>query len=394
MVIDEVPSSKSQTMRALVFAALARGSSTIENRLESPDVDWMIEACRQWGASVEVSGRELRVVGRGIVDQRRFLNAGNSGQVLRFGAAISALSKGETEVDGDQSIRTRRPVAPLIEGLRALGATVKGERPPFVVQGPLTKRLARIDGRDSQPVSALLMAGAFSPEGLELKVEQPGEIPWVKLTLSWLDRFHLPYEQEGFSHFCLPGGASIDGFSYRVPTDFSSLAACVTLALVKQEELLVENIEDDPHQGDRRFLEVVQEMGATCRLERGRLRVVPGRLKGIAIDINPIIDMAPLLAVLGCFAEGKTRLYNGKIARFKESDRLSCMTRELGKLGGRVQEFDEGLEIETSELKSAALESHDDHRIAIALAIALKGAHKIKEDPCIKKSYPGFCRLF
>lgn len=385
-----VPTSKSQSMRALILATLAKGTSTIENVLASPDVEKMKVACQQLGATI--SGNQ--VIGRGVIDQERTLDAGNSGQVLRFGAALAALSSARTVLDGDESIRERRPIAPLIKGLQDLGVVVEGSRPPFALKGPYKKRAAHIDGQDSQPVSALIIAGAFSPYGLDLVVDHPGETPWVALTLSWLERFQIPYSRHEFSHYQLAGGAEINGFHYRVPTDFSSLAAPVTLALVRGEEVVIDDIEDDPHQGDRQFLNVVQEMGAKCIWSENRLHIIPQALNGIAIDLNPIIDMAPLLATLACFAKGKTRLYNGQIARFKESDRLAAMATELNKLGGKVREFDDGLEITPSPLGDAKLDAYQDHRIAMALAIATDGKNQIKEHPCIQKSYPGFSRLF
>lgn len=395
----KVPTSKSQTMRALLFALLAEGESTLENLLDSPDKDQMIAACRELGAVITTEGKLTKVVSPGIIsDKKKVIYAGNSGQVFRFMGAISALSSGKTYLDGDDSLRHLRPISAFINALKDLGVQVEGNQAPLILEGPFKSSKVRMDGSDSQPVSALIMAGAFSPRGMDIEVENSGELPWIALTLSWLDRFKIGYtvdhSEDRIIRYRIPGGAKISGFNYKVPTDFSSLASPLTYALVQQVETVIEDIQDDSFQGDKKFIDVVQQMGAKLEWRGDCLHIYPSSLKGISIDLNPIIDMAPLLSVLGCFAEGKTTLYNGKIARSKESDRLLAMSTELNKMGGNVLLLEDGLEITPQKLYVTDVSSYEDHRIAMALAIATDGKNHLQEASCIKKSYPGFSRLF
>ena len=180
----QVPPSKSHTMRALLFASLASGISAILNPLHSPDVDAMLRACSQLGA--KFSSCQGGICVRGVQGQPqtpyRPIDCGNSGQVLRFVGAISALSTGLTQLTGDASIRLLRPIQPLIEGLQGLGVFVEANATPLSIKGPVKTRLTTLDGTDSQPVSALLMLASFLEGETTLQVRNPGETPWIELT--------------------------------------------------------------------------------------------------------------------------------------------------------------------------------------------------------------------
>ena len=394
----KIPPSKSQTQRALVFALLGMGVSVIKKPLQSPDVEAMIRACRVLGAQINVSPESLEVCG---VDGKISVNhdridAGNSGQVIRFIGAVAALSSQSVILTGDDSICSNRPVQPLLDGLLQLGAQAHSVKAngyaPIHVGGPLRGGRAVVDGADSQPVSGLLMAAAFAPDPVEIVVKNPGEKPWVGMTLSWLERLHIPYVAKDFAFYRLEGGSSYPGFSYTVPGDFSSAAFMLAASLVTGSPLTLTNLDLKDPQGDKKLLQVLVEMGAKLEMDE-EIRVQGGDLSAMTIDVDDMIDTLPILAVLGCYAEGKTVLTGGKMARKKESDRISCIAKELSKMGARIEEAEAGLTIYHSQLHGAEVVSHNDHRIAMALAVAAlgaKGATTIEGIECVQKSYPGF----
>lgn len=399
----KVPSSKSHTIRSLLFALMAKGKTKIREALPSPDTFSMLDAIRHLGAKIDIDQGTLVI--QGVAGKLRpaedVIQCGNSGQVLRFIGALAALSSSYTALTGDLSIRHNRPVMPLLDGLTQLGALAVSTRldgfAPIIVKGPVKKGKAIIEGEDSQPVSGLLMLGAFSK--LDLEVKNPGEKPWVALTLSWLDRFGIAYENHNFEHFKTSGGARIDGFEYTVPGDFSSAAFPLVAALLTQSEIVLDNIDLNDIQGDKAIIPTLESMGARFESHGSKFFIKKHTgLKGTRIDINDFIDALPILAVAACFASAKTEIVNGAIARKKESDRIHGIAVELKKMGAHIEELPDGLVIYPSKLRgSLHLESHLDHRLAMALcvaAIASEGESVVRGIECIGKSYPNFIEDF
>lgn len=395
----DLPSSKSQTIRSLLFALMAKGKSRIENPLFSPDTSAMTTAIQHLGAKVEIFPDAIEVEGVGgkLAAAEDIIQCGNSGQVLRFIGALCALSPSYTALTGDLSIRHLRPVHPLLDGLNQLGVFAASTRldgyAPIIIKGPVKGKRAKIEGEDSQPVSGLLMLGAFTP--LELEVFRPGEKPWIALTLKWFDYFGISYENHDFRHFKIAGDASLTGFSYRVPADFSSAAFPLALGLITGSEVSLSGIDFKDAQGDKAILQTLQAMGAKFAVKDREIFIEKEQtLRGASLDINDYIDALPILAVLGCFASSKLEIKNATIARRKESDRIASIVKELKKMGATIEEHPDGLTIHPSKLVgSPCLETHNDHRIAMALTIAAmgaKGESTISHVDCAKKSYPRF----
>ncbi|MCH9757378.1 MAG: 3-phosphoshikimate 1-carboxyvinyltransferase [Gammaproteobacteria bacterium] len=394
------PPSKSHTLRALLFASLATGQSRIQNILESPDTIAMIDACQQLGATVKQTNQLVEVTG--VAGQPRapdnVIDAGNSGQVLRFVGAIAALTDAYTVLTGDHSVRFNRPVKPLMKGLSDLGATCISTKndfhAPLIIKGPIRPGHAVIQGEDSQPVSGLLIASAFLKGETNIEVKHPGEKPWVGLTLAWFDRLGIQYKHDNFEHYTMAGHAIIDGFDYTVPGDFSSIAYPIVAAIITQSQITIDNIDMNDAQGDKKIINTLINMGANITIEKNRITVHPsGVLKACTIDVNDMIDALPILAVVGCYAKGTTHLINAGIARKKESDRLKTITEELKKMQADITETEDSLIIKGTSLKGAVLKGHDDHRIAMALSVAALGTHSpstLLGVHCIAKSYPNF----
>lgn len=394
-----IPTSKSHTIRSLLFALMAKGKSRIRHPLPSPDTIAMIDAIRHLGAQIDMENGALIIEGAAgkIRAAEDVIQCGNSGQVLRFIGAIAALSPAYTILTGDLSIRHNRPVKPLLDALTQLGALAVSSRldeyAPIIIRGQVKKGTATLDGQDSQPVSGLLMLGAFSP--LELHVVNPGEKPWIALTLSWLERFGIPYENHNFEHYKMKGHAQIPNFDYTVPGDFSSAAFPIAAAIVTGSEIQLENIDLKDAQGDKALIPVLEAMGAQFERHGFQLAVKKtSALRGSQVDINDFIDALPTLAVIGCFASGQTEIVNASIARRKESDRIHCTLTELKKMGADIEEKPDGLIIRPSSLRgSSDLQSHHDHRLVMALAVAAlgaKGESTIHGIDCVAKSYPTF----
>lgn len=401
-----VPSSKSHTLRAILFGSLAKGTTIIKQPLLSDDSHAMIDACRLLGATIDRADDQLTIQGVNgqIQAPSDVINARNSGIVFRFVSAIAALSSHYSVITGDHSIRHQRPIQPLLEGLSQLGAfavsTKSDGYAPVIIRGPLTRHTAIIDGEDSQPVSALLIAMALKHEESHLTVRNPGEKPWVQMTLNWFERLGIPYCHENYERYTMHGNARINGFTYTVPSDLSSAAFPIAAALVTQSELTLENIDLNDHQGDKDFVPLLQKMGAHIEFEEASRKVSikkGSKLKGIEVDLNHCIDTLPILSVLACFAEGETRISNAKVARTKECDRIHAIATELQRMGGQIVELPDGLIIQPASLKGAEVHSYHDHRMAMSLAVAALGATgktKIHQTDCIAKTYPEFASAF
>lgn len=396
-----IPPSKSHTMRALVFALMAKGKSIVRGALPSPDTEAMLAAIEQLGARVERCPEHFEIEGTGGVFLKpdAVIDAGNSGQVLRFIGALSALSAHHTVLTGDASVRKLRPIGPLLDALEQLGAHAQAMREkghaPFTIRGPIAPGYVVMDGEDSQPVSALLMAAAFLPGPTEIEVNNPGEIPWIGFTLHWLKRFGIVVQHDRFSRYRVPGGATIAPFDFTVPGDFSSAAYPLVAALITGSELTLKGLDLSDEQGDKHLLSILLSMGADMAFnaEEQSITVRPSTLRGCTIDVNGVIDALPILAVVGCYAEGVTELIGAGIARLKESDRIHACATELKKMGACIEEREDGLCIKKSRLVGAPLFSHHDHRVALSLAVAALGARgttTIEKADCIAKSYPTF----
>lgn len=399
-----VPPSKSHSIRALFFAAMAEGTSHLSGLLSSPDVDAAVSACRLFGAHVDLSGQGAVV--RGFAGYPttpdNVIDAGNSGLVLRFAGALGALCPGYVIVTGDLSIRERRPVQPLLEGLRGLGAFAVSSRmdgrAPIILRGPISPGRTTLEGMDSQPVSALLMVAAMLKGKTEVNVSHPGETPWIDLSLSWLRRLGVKVEQTGYDHYSVVGRGAPHAFDYQTPGDWSSAAFPLAAALTTGSALSVESLDFDDPQGDKALVPLLRSLGARVEQE-GRLLQVDGSSgwAGGEVDMDRFIDALPVMAVAACFAQGETRLWNAGIARRKESDRLKAITQELRKMGAQIQEGADYLVIRPSPLRGAKVLAHDDHRVAMALAVAAMGAQGESEVvgvDCVAKTYPSFCEDF
>ncbi len=409
-----IPASKSHTIRALLIASLAEGTSRIANPLESADAVSCIDACRLFGARIaETPGAAVRtLVVDGTGGRVRVpgitVDVGNSGTTLYLAAGIAALADGEITFTGDDQIRAR-PAANLLRSLEDLGARVVCEggngRAPFTIRGPLRGGRTRIECPTSQYLSSLLITAPLAAGPTEIDVPLLHERPYVEMTLRWLDEQGIRFERRGLDHFRIPGGQKYTAFDKTVPGDFSSAAFFLCGAAVTGSTLTLRGLDMTDSQGDKEVVNILERMGCAVRIGPEEITISGGRLHGMDIDMNAIPDALPALAAAACYAEGRTRLLNVPQARLKETDRIAVMAAELAKMGARIRELPDGLEISGSPVRSAGQEpplrgtevhGRGDHRVVMALAAAALGAAgetRIESAEAAAVTFPGFFAL-
>jgi len=396
-----IPPNKSHSFRALIMAGLADGAS----RIIAPAMsnDWMrgVEALEMFGASIEPKAGdvwEISGTGGDLKVPDDVVDCGNSGIILRFFMALAACCDGYTVLSGDHSIRHIRLCQPLLDALNDLGAwsvSTKGDgHAPVVVRGRLSGGHAEIDGMDSQPVSALLIAGAKADAPVELTVNRPGEKPWVAVTMDWLDRCEVEYRCDNFEHYWVKGRSNWPGIEAKIPLDWSAALYPIVAGLVTADsEVRIPGMDINDSQGDKAVVEVLRSMGGDIEVTDNEVIARTSKLEGREIDCNDFIDQFMLLAVVGALSEGETVLTNAESCRHKECDRISEMHRALEAMGAEVTEKPDGLVIRKSKLRGVSLDSRKDHRMVMTLAVAAlaaDGQTLISDIECVKKTFPDF----
>jgi 3-phosphoshikimate 1-carboxyvinyltransferase len=415
-----VPGSKSISNRALLLAGFAAGTTTIHGLLHSDDTQVMLEALKQLGCRLESDAGALVVHGLGArpLAQPATLWLGNAGTAMRplvAALALSASGNARFELRGTPRMH-ERPIGDLVEALRALGCAIDyvGEPgfPPLVVHAApalALDRAVRVRGDvSSQFLTALLLALPIRAGSRGAAVEVEGELiskPYVEITLRLLERFGVVVERQGTQrfHVAAAGGLRSPG-AFVVEGDASSASyfiAAGALAAVAQP-LRVEGVGSDSIQGDIAFADAVRAMGATIDAEPHALVVRRGRfpLAPISLDCNHIPDAAMTLAALALFADGTSRLTNIASWRVKETDRLAAMAAELRKVGATVVEDADSLAITPpARWRAAALDTYDDHRMAMAMSLAAFNGTpglaagqpmRIADPRCVAKTWPDY----
>ena len=265
---------------------------------------------------------------------------------------------------------------------------------PLIIKGPIKGGYTEINGEDSQAVSACIFASLLCNKETEVKVLNAGEKPWIAMNLSWFDRLGLKYKHKNYEHYWFPKKQQVKAFNLSIPGDFSSAAFPLTAGLITPgSSIELVGLDMNDPQGDKDIFNVLKKMGAKIDISEEKITVETSKLLGIEIDANDFIDAVPILVVLGCYATGKTTIKNAAVARKKECDRLAVMTKELRKMGANIEESKDTLIIKKSSLKGTEVETHNDHRVALALAVAgmiAKGKTVIKGAECIAKTYINF----
>lgn len=384
----KAPASKSVTHRALICAALSRQKCRIGKTLVSDDTLATAAALKVLGANFEGEN----VDGTRLFESGGKIHCGESGSTLRFMLPLTCLSKKECVLEGTGRLR-ERPIEPLVQALNSLGAKVEssgGFVPVKTKPGLEGGECTLPGGISSQFISSLLLA--LPSCGKESFVKVKGKLeskPYVDLTIGVMGEFGVEVEETDEGYNIAP--QKYAQRDYVVEGDWSSAAFWMVAGAIGGK-VKVENLKES-RQADYAIVRILERMGAEVKENT----VEKTELKGCVIDVSQCPDLVPILAVAGCFAEGKTILKNAERLRLKESDRLTAIEEELVKMGGAVEQKQDELVIHKSNLSGSALDSHGDHRIAMALSIAACYADSpstIDGDECVSKSYPGFYNDF
>jgi 3-phosphoshikimate 1-carboxyvinyltransferase len=396
------PGSKSITNRALACAALAEGASVLAGALDSEDTRVMIEALGRLGIHVEhdPAAATIRVAGcGGVLPVREAeLFVANSGTTMRFLTALVALGHGRFRIDGTPRMR-QRPIGDLLEALGQLGADAVSEAdngcPPVVVRAAgLPGGRALVAGSiSSQFLSGLLLAAPGARRPVELAVS--GELvskPYVEMTLAVMAAFGIPVESEDLRRFVVPVGRPYQGRHYAVEPDASAASYFFAAAAITGGRVTVEGLSRRSLQGDVAFCDCLAQMGCQVHEEADSITVTGRPLRGIEVDMNAISDTVQTLGAVALVAKGPTTITGVGHIRHKETDRIAALAAELPKLGAAVLERDDGLQIVPGALHGAEIETYNDHRMAMSLALvglAVPGV-VIRNPQCTAKTYPGF----
>ena len=427
------PSSKSYSHRAVILATLSEGKSKLFDVLYSEDVLSTIRACEALGAKID---KKKEIILKGdksqTVDYLEVYGTGgklhniskdpssdmvdlaNSGTTLRIMTSVAALSDNEVIFTGDDSLKTR-PMGALIDALEALGVKIESlggnNKAPLKVypgyEGGQTDILGSIS---SQFISSILISAPLSKKGVELEV-YPEFVskPYVDMTISILEKFGIRIEEENYQFHetckkehtdCLGVKFNVKpqkytASDYIVEGDYSSASYLLAATAIAGGYVRVENLFSDSKQGDKFILDVLEDMGANVTVFDDYVSLrSDGNLKGIDVNLANAPDLLLTVAVLGAVAEGKTTITGVSHGRLKETDRIDTTCRELEKLGCKLEEFEDGMTIYGQTIGDGVVESHNDHRLAMAFSLlGLKYDVEVENGECFDVSFPNFIEI-
>lgn len=404
-----VPGSKSLSNRALLLAALAEGETELTNLLDSEDIEHMLNALTKLGINYRLSEDKTQCVVQGNggafnVAEPLELFLGNAGTAMRPLCAALAASNVDTVLTGEPRME-ERPIGDLVDALREAQADVtylKNEGyPPLQIKGKtLNGGEMSVDGSvSSQFLTALLMAAPLFSGDVTIRIK--GELvskPYIDITLDTMAKFGVSVDNDNYQTFTVSGEAKyVAPGKFMVEGDASSASYFLAAGAIKGGTVRVTGIGQNSIQGDIRFADVLEAMGAKVVWNDEYVEVTGAPLKGVNMDMNHIPDAAMTIATTALFAEGPTTMTNIYNWRVKETDRLAAMAAELQKLGAKVEEGHDYITVwPTDSLKHAEIDTYNDHRIAMCFSlVALSDTPVTINDPgCTRKTFPGYFTRF
>lgn len=411
-----LPGSKSISNRTLLLAALAEGTTQILELLASDDTHVMLMALQKLGIKWEQVGETQQYIVHGISGaipvHQADLFMGNAGTAIRPLTAALAVIGGDYTLHGVSRMH-ERPIGDLVDALNAIGARIEytgepGYPPLHIQRGRIHARRMQVRGNvSSQFLTALLMAAPLMAKDEAVTIDVIGELiskPYIEITLNLMRRFGVVVERNGWQSFNVPAGQHyISPGSIHVEGDASSASYFLAAGAIAGGPVRVEGVGRDSIQGDVRFVEALEQMGATVTMGDNWIEAKSnGVLKAIDADFNHIPDAAMTIAVAALYADGPSILRNIGSWRVKETDRIAAMATELRKLGATVEEGADYLRVEPpAQIQAAAIDTYDDHRMAMCFSLAsLNGAARngnrirINDPKCVAKTFPDYFDAF
>lgn len=405
-----IPGSKSLSNRILLLAALCKGTTVVENLLNSDDVRYMLTALEQLGVEYTLSDDKTQctVIGRNgplATGQNETLFLGNAGTAMRPLAAVLCIGEGNFELTGEDRM-FERPIGDLITAMEPLGIDVEylGEAgfPPLKIHArSLKAHSVKIDGSiSSQFLTALLMSAPLLKQPLTIEVE--GELvskPYIDITLDVMSKFGVQVTNKNYQSFYIAGNQSYSTpGKILVEGDASSASYFLAAGAIGQGPVRVHGTGTASVQGDTKFAEVLEKMGAKVTWSENWIEVSnKGTLKAVDLDLNHIPDAAMTIAVAALFADGTTTIRNIYNWRVKETDRIAAMATELRKLGASVEEGHDFISITPPEsMNGASIDTYNDHRVAMCFSLAAfaSGDIVINDPGCTAKTFPDYFDRF
>ena len=411
-----VPGSKSITNRVFLISALAQGVTKLHNLLRSDDTRYMGEALKELGVKIQMSDdfTEATVAGNGGSlnapenvdgDYVADLYLGNAGTAMRSLCAALTLGKGEFNLSGEQRMK-ERPIRDLVDALRTLGADIsyketEGYPPVCIKAHGLKGGTVSVRGNiSSQYLTALLICAPYAESEMHIHVE--GELisaPYILITLKVMKEFGIEVRHEGLSDFYVPKGTYKTPGEYMVEGDASSASYPLAAAAIAHGKVRVLGVGSESCQGDVKFSEVLEKMGAKIAMGPDWVECVgpAGKLKAVDLNLNDIPDAAMTVAVLALFADGPMTISGIASWRVKETDRIAAMAAELRKVGAEVRETNDSITVvPPANLQPASIETYNDHRMAMCFSLAALGGVPIKilDPACVNKTYPKYFEDF
>ncbi len=402
------PSSKSQSIRAIMLASLCDGESVLTNVLQSDDTEDAIHVCTYLGANMAKSDHMLTIKSTGLPLKvtTTEIHSGNSGITTHFVMPILGLRQNADQpiiLSCGEQMRAR-PIKHLVDALQNLGLRITyietANTLPIRISGELIGGKTSVDGMTSQYLSALLIALPCATDDSEINVKNLQERPYAEMTLNWLQHQGISFQHlrsGDMDTYKIQGSQKYKKIHTTIPSDFSSASYLIAASVLIPGEVILQGINMADQQGDKRLITILQAMGADIVIKPTHLHIVGGKkLSGIKIDANDIPDLLPTLAVIGTYALGKTEIYNVAHARIKETDRIHSMAHGLQRMGAKIDERDDGLTLYQSPLQGSNVKGYGDHRTVMALSIAgmiADGTTTIDNSEAINKTFPTFINM-
>lgn len=387
------PASKSMVQRAFAAALLAQEPTRIRDVTFSSDAKAALRVIRALGAQTDIRGRAVSIRG-GLNPSGELLDCGESGLSLRMFSAVAALWHDEITLSGSGSLLTR-PVSMIEKPLRQLGASVttRSGCPPLTVKGPLKGGEAEVDGSiSSQFLTGLLIALPTAAGDSCLHVENLKSTPYIDMTLALLKAGGVAVQHSDYKTFSIRGSQTYRIGEYRVEGDWSG-ASFLLVAGAIGGRVTVTGLDLSSPQADRAILAALEAAGADVSYSAGSVTIEKKELKGFVFEATDCPDLFPPLVALACNCPGTTTLKGVNRLRFKESDRAAVLEKEFTALGAKIETAGDLMKIEGTKLTGGVVDSHNDHRIAMAAALAAlnaQGEITIAGCEAVAKSYPDF----
>ena len=401
------PPSKSYTHRAIAIASLAEGKSIINNPLLSRDTIATISGCKMLGVKIENANERfdsLKILGMNQLETPKdVINAENSGTTIRILTSMAALVKnGYTIITGDDSLKTR-PMRPLISALNQLGvevfsSTEKGTAPLIIKGGGIKGGLASIEGNiSSQFISSLLISCIYALSEVEIRIKgKQVSIPYITSTIETMKKFGVVIEHnKEYLNYFIPND-KYQPTNFIIPGDFSTASLIIAAGILVGGKITINGLNFYYPQGDMKIIDIVKQMDGDIKVDKEKGEVIvngSNSLDGIDCNLVNTPDLLPAISIISLKARSPMRIFGISHARFKETDRVSNITKELRKMGVNIIEEEDEITINPSKsLKNAELNSYNDHRLFMAFTIAsmLTDKSKVRGAESIDVSYPSF----